>query len=506
MCDPHSSRRRRGSVEKTCTNCGKVLPRDDARFCNNCGQIIPYSRPLKHSLPDEPPAWMKQLEDSIGHATPFGNFNIHVSDTSTSSARNHTQSSIILDAVETKQAPEDPEPSHPQETSPHGDISMGNAGADSSPPEVMQQLKPNNIPLRELHVKVWNHEEADDYSMQEGIGLVEDLPTRPLHVPDAPGNIKRPFSTSDYTVESVDDEGIVEDLPTRPVIASLPKTPPLLGSSSPPAANNVRVLHLDEVEELDTRPLMVQRQAQTNSPAVENLVEQHSQATRAPVEPAHSPVGQDPVTPVLFPQPQKAPAKALGQTPPVSVAIPPVARNKRKSRKHLLFVLILLIILVGGVSVWLIVFQPFTVPEVTTTTQIFQNTNLGLSLHYPQNWKAEVDNKNGIIYFYDDNHTDQVQIGAVAASSQTIEQYISKEVSSAGMTGQIVEASLSFAGTSWQQVRGNMLQSGASYTAVLLVTMHSGRYFSILQVAPLATYTQEDQLVFSNIRSSFQFI
>jgi zinc-ribbon domain len=491
-------------VEKTCTNCGKVLPRDDARFCNNCGQVIPYSRPLKHSLPGEPPAWMKQLEDSLSQATPSGKLKIHVSDTSTSSARNQTQSSMISEAVEMKAAPEDPKPPHPQETSLHGDISVGNAETDISPPEV--QVKPINIPPRELRVKVWNQEEADDFPMQEGIGLVEDLPTRPLHVPDTPGNIKHPFSTSDYTVESVDDEGIVEDLPTRPVIASLPKTPPILGSSTPPAVNNVGVLHLNEVEEFDTRPLMVQRQAQTNSPAVENLVEQHLQATRAPVEPAHSPVVQDPVTPALFPQPQKAPAKALGQTPPVSVAVPPVARNKRKSRKHLLFVLILLIILVGGVSVWLIVFQPFTVPEVTKTTQIFQNSNLGVSLYYPQNWKAEVDQINGIIYFYDDNHTDQVSISAVAASSQTIEQYISRQVSSAGMTGQNVEASLSFAGTSWQQVRGNMLQSGASYTAVLLVTMHGGRYYSILQVAPLATYTQEDQLVFSDIRSSFQFI
>jgi len=134
LCDPYSSRRRRGSVEKTCTNCGKVLPRDDARFCNNCGQIIPYSRPLKHSLPDEPPAWMKQLEDSISHATPSGKLKIHVSDTSTSSASNHTQSSIISEALETKPTPEDPKPSHPQETSSYDDISVDNAEADISPP------------------------------------------------------------------------------------------------------------------------------------------------------------------------------------------------------------------------------------------------------------------------------------------------------------------------------------------------------------------------------------
>lgn len=502
-------------MERICTNCGKALPRDDARHCNNCGQVIPYSRQIKHSLPDEPPAWMKQLEDSMSYATPSGKFKIHVSDTSTSSAENHTQSSMISEAVETKPTPEDPEPSYLPETPSHSDISVGDAKVDISPPEEIQQVKPINIPPRELRVKVWDQEEASDFPMQEGIGfvkdlrnVVEDLPTGPLHVPDTSGNIIEPFSTSDFTVESVDNKGIVEDLPTRPMLASLPKTPPVLDSSTPPLANNVRVSPLNEVEELDTRPLMAQRQGPIKSPALENLAQQHLQTARAPIESSHSPVLQNPVTPVLFSQPQKASAKVLQQTPPLSVAVPPIARPKRKSRKRLLFMFILLIILVamGGVGILLIIFQPFSVPEITKTTLIFQNTNLGVSLQYPQNWKAEVDKKIGTIYLYDDNHTDQVNISATAASSQTIDQYIGKEVSSVGMTGQKVEASLSFAGTSWQEVRGNMLQSGASYTAVLLVTMHDGRYFSILQLAPLATYTQEDQLVFSNMRSSFRFI
>ena len=501
-------------MEKTCTNCGKVLPREDARFCNNCGQIIPYSRPIKYSLPDEPPAWMKQLEDSIIHTSPSGKFKIHVSDTSTGSSMNQTQSSTPSEAVEIKPAPESLKSSHPQEISPPDDINMGKTEADVSPPEMMQPVKPTKIHLRELRVKVWDREETSDLSMpEEGIGLVEDdqnvvedLPTRRLYVPGSPENTKQPFSIPDYAVESVKKEEIVEDLPTKPLIASLPKTPAIRDSSTPPETNNVHVSHLNKVEEFDTQPLMVQRQQQSKSQAVENLVEQHRQASRAPIEPTHSPVVQNPVTSVLFPQPQKAPAQAWGQTPPVSVAVPPVARPKRKSRKRLLFMLILLIILVGGVSIWLIVFQPFAVPEVTNTTQTFQNTDLDVSLDYPQNWKAGVDKKNRIIYFYDDNHTDQVNISAIAASGQTIDQYISKQVISVGMTGQKVEASLSFAGTSWQQVRGNLLQSGASYTAVLLVTMHSGRYFSILQLAPLATYTQEDQLVFSNMRASFQFI
>jgi hypothetical protein len=187
--------------------------------------------------------------------------------------------------------------------------------------------------------------------------------------------------------------------------------------------------------------------------------------------------------------------------------MPPVAHLERKSRRGLIFVFILLFILVGGgLSAWIIVFQPFTVPEITNTSQPFQNTDLGVSLDYPQKWTAKFDKKNEAVYFYDDNQTDQVNISAVATGGKSIDQYISIIAGSLGMTGQKAGASLTFAGVSWQQEQGSVLQSGATYTAVLLVTTHGGRYYAILQLAPAPTYAQEDQLVFSNLRSSFQFI
>jgi hypothetical protein len=57
----------------------------------------------------------------------------------------------------------------------------------------------------------------------------------------------------------------------------------------------------------------------------------------------------------------------------------------------------------------------------------------------------------------------------------------------------------------WQQIQGSVQQSGANYTAVLLITMHSQHYYTILQLAPSSTYPLEEQLVFSHMRSSFQF-
>src|SRR5437867_62923 len=92
-------RRRRGFVEILCVRCGTTL-KDDARFCNNCGMLVPSHpfslsssklppspqgaivsgqhdiisdimreqviqsppRTPRHSIHNEPPAWMSQLD------------------------------------------------------------------------------------------------------------------------------------------------------------------------------------------------------------------------------------------------------------------------------------------------------------------------------------------------------------------------------------------------------------------------------------------------------------
>jgi hypothetical protein len=387
------------------------------------------------------------------------------------------------------------------------------------PPAWMKQLESSftkpltNIPLRELPVKVGEQEKTEDLSLLENNNgsiedeedVVDDLPTRPLSVVGSPRIDAQPPTTSNYTEESIDDEEIVDDLPTMPLIASLPEILPAQHPSPSRATGNGNVAHLNEIEKILTRPLAAQRQS--ISPTAGNHVQQHRQASQAPLEPVYRPVLQRPVTPVPFPQPQLPPAQALRQTPPVSMPVPPVAHPKRKSRQRLMLVFVLLFILLpGGVIAWLIVLQPFAVPEITKTTQAFQNAHLGISLQYPQQWTAEVHEPKGTVYFYDDNHTDQMNITVVATGGQSINQYISQVAGSLGMTGQKTEASLSFAGALWQQAQGNVQQSGASYTATLLVTVHDGRYYTILQLAPSTTYIHEDQLVFSTMRSSFQFL
>ena len=166
---------------------------------------------------------------------------------------------------------------------------------------------------------------------------------------------------------------------------------------------------------------------------------------------------------------------------------------------------LLLILLLGGVIAWVILAQPFSVPEITKTTQSFTDTSPGVSLQYPTNWAVAVHKQDGTFNFYDDNHTDQVNITVAVAGNENMFQYMSKTVNSQGITGQRTLPDASFAGASWQQVQGNVQESGANYTATVFVTMHGQYYYSIVQLAPSTTYLLEEQLVFSKIRSSFQF-
>jgi len=98
-----------------------------------------------------------------------------------------------------------------------------------------------------------------------------------------------------------------------------------------------------------------------------------------------------------------------------------------------------------------------------------------------------------------------VNITVVVVDNQSMNKYMTATLNSLGITGQRTPAALSFAGVTWQEIQGSVLQSGANYTATLLFTMHGKYYCTILQLAPSSTYPLEEQLVFSKMRSSFQF-
>ena len=401
-----------------------------------------------------------------------------------------------------------------------GKIVASTRGAKRSlseePPAWMKQLETsltNNrskMPLRELNVKVWSEEEARDLALPENeadsvgndLDVVDDLPTNPLIVASSPRISTPSHPNSNLPDLDVDEAEVGEELPTNPHMTSLPQITPMshvTPSSGFDFGNGI--LSHDQIEDIATRPYVAQ--PHTISHKIEKPIHQPRQA---PTGSMHSPVMQRPVTPVPPPASAYPSAQPVRQTPPVSMPVPPLARPRKNNRKRLVIMLgLLFILLLGGVIAWVIVTQPFAVPEITKTTQNFKNTSLGISLQYPQNWIADVNKENGTVNFFDANHTDQVNITVAIAGNQSINQYMNKIVSSLGMTGQKTQAELSFAGATWQQIQGSVQQSGATYTATFLVTMRGEHYFTIIQLAPSSTYPLEEQLVFSKMRSSFQF-
>ena len=429
-------------VAKQCAHCGKIQPSDTTRFCTACGNAVASSRPVKRSLSEDPPVWMKQLE------TIFTN--------------------------------------------------------DRS-----------NVPSRELRVRVWDQEETKELSSQENgkvsledeVNVVDDLPTRPLSVTSSVTISAQSHAKSNRVSIDIEEEQVADEVPTNPLIASQPQNQSTRHDSPSLATGfGTETTHHDEIQDISTHPHVAQ--PRNISPVLRKPIHQQNQPVHTPVGPLYSPVMQRPVTPMLFPQPQLPSAQPARQTPPLSIPVPSLVKPKRNKCTlfAIMFGIFFILLLIGGMIAWVIVVQPFAVSDITNTTQTFQNTSLGVSLQYPQKWTQEVNKHDESINFYDDNQTDQVKITIVASGSQSIDQYMSKTASSLGMTGTKTQSVLSFARASWQQIQGNVQQSGAIYTATLLVTMHGDHYYTILQLAPSSTYALEDQLVFSKIRSSFQFL
>jgi hypothetical protein len=205
------------------------------------------------------------------------------------------------------------------------------------------------------------------------------------------------------------------------------------------------------------------------------------------------------------PAPARLPVQPLQ---PARTAAPVIRQPARRRGSSRLFMIgaLLVVLLIGGVVTWLVEFHPFEVPAITQTTAPFQNASLGVSFQYPQGWIAQVDTQHGAASFFDANHTVQFNLNAVAKSGLSVDQYVKNTTGQLGMTGQKSLPPPAFAGQSWSQERGSVLQSGATYTETLLVTMHAGRLYALLLMAPAPIYANADRLFFEPLRASFQFL
>ncbi len=505
-----------------CTHCGAEL-KEDARFCKTCGTLVP-SHPLSprslgastpvglpyertttaareqsesqpsprsvHPTPkEEPPFWMSQLENPMRHrnSIPPGSL-----------PRNRQEK--FLENAETNQLGK---PQTPQEEIKNGRVSelptaalpvpirdassLQKQATPTDQPSQQDVSSPTSVqqpgsPLHELHVKVWDRQEPASPAVHEG----ESSSTQ----------------TDDF-----------DDLPTRPLAAGSPGLIVQRSSTTAPM-RKVQDPRVDELERLDTARLA----AQPAVPAFREIAQPwrgtgpqqlnssqrlRQQPDRAPVTYAH--LGNQP----MQDRPGMAPAlpiQDLKQTPPPQYPAAPVKR--RKGRKPLALGLLVLLLLAvgGGATAWIVIYQPFSVPVITQPRQIFNDQQLGLMLQYPTGWHFQHDRGKSSVHFYDSSHTAQVNIVVSPANGSDPASYLQQEAGQIGVTGQKAGASLIFAGVSWHQLRGNVQQNGATYTEALLVTSHNQRFFTIMFLAPQTIYTQEDQIVFSQIRSTFQFL
>ena len=451
-----------------CSFCGSPL-KEDARYCNQCGTLVashPFSpksssavrtsdttdrtsreqiaqQPNRTSrrLQDEPPSWLSFLESGLRGKVPSGGLASERQERPSTANAKNESSPMEIHEF----VDDVPQPENPA-------------------PEPVQRA---NTQVRELRVKVWDQKE-----------------------PAIP------------TANGLRNEDEFEDLPTGPLVA-VSSNGLNQHHTSPPTPGKVAPTRSDEVEFVDTMPLAIpmgEKPMVTPGPVDEPMRQQEEFSGQQLGTSDHSSYQNFSTA-----SPR---ASEVRQAPPSQSDVPPVQRTRRReNRKPLVIMLVVLLCLVvfGGLGIWIILVQPFSVPGITQPQQSFSNNQLGFSLLYPSGWQSQIDKGKATVHFYDSSHTAQVDIVVGAAPGGDTGTYLQQKANQLGLTG-TKNSSTSFGGTSWQQIQGNVLLKGASYTETLVTTTHKNSMYTIMLLAPQTTYEQEDQIVFSKMFASFQFL
>ncbi len=473
-----------------CTNCGTPL-RDDAKFCNNCGTLTPShpfspkatpsanglqppdtgrsdntrpalreqiahfpqntARPVRRSVQDEPPSWMSRLEnDNNG------------SDKRTSS-----------DGFEAGKIPQ----------------------LDFPVPEPLP--RPNSS-QRELRVKVWQQEEpiSSPGLLRQGSDIplnseLDNLPTSPLIASSSHSLAPRNATSAPNQLGQDSRIDELERMDTSHLGAPTPTSAPTPSSQSTMQPSRAG---FDQSFALAQQPTssLARGIIQTDAP------QRYEPAFSRPTAAAQSAQSNVSVSRAAQSQPFK-------QTPPSYASV--VTPQRKQRRKPLVLVVgLLVILLLGGIGVWVGVFHPFSVPDVVQPQLSFSNSQLAFSVQYPTGWNERVDIRTASAYFTDSSNTAQFTVAVSPNNGKDAGQYVQQLANQLKMTSIKAGTPLAFGGTSWQQVQGNALFSGANYREIILATVHNNQLYTITQAAPQSTYAQEEQIVFSMMRASFQFI
>ncbi len=465
-----------------CTNCGQDLPRDDAHFCNHCGTLVP--------------------------SHPFSSQSLSAASSASSKTRQERQKPVLREQ-RVQQLTVKPEQLAPQvQTRPRttrriapDDLAKASIAWPAplthvsvkehiSPQDVLQDV-PQDVAHEELHA----HQEPQDVAPHSAPPMPE------LHVKvweQEHTNPPTPLPASSNAVLP----GHVEDTPTTPLEAAqsakIEDTPPLLQDKGIKE-------HRDDVEHRDTVPMPnYPLQPRTVSYPQSPMTSQNSLHgnTALPVEQRQVEQRQQGYVPTSVPSSYVGTPQQSARISQAPSSLPPAPRQK--SRLPFILLLAFLCILILGVGAWFTLANPFSVPSVTQPLQSYKDTQLGVSLSYPNSWSTQ-RNATGIV-FADSSHTAQMKLAVVDANGGSATQYIQQQATKNGMTAIKSLGMVSFAGASWSQVQGNMQQDGVNYTTDMLATVHGNRMYVLIQMAPQNVYADEESVVFSAIRNSFTFL
>lgn len=283
-----------------------------------------------------------------------------------------------------------------------------------------------------------------------------------------------------------DGQDAIPDIPTTPI--SVPVSP-----VAEPIDEAARA-KVPEVVRVSTPAPDQERSFHQNQPSV------------PPETPQNWQMGA-PVTPAPAWQVRSAVSSLSSKIPRIdtskfaAIATGAIKRRPKRWPLYLGGALVLIILVVS----LLVVTNPFAISPITQPNTTFTNANLKVSLAYPTDWKANVNQANTSAHFYDSTNTGQATL-SMAGGSQDLKQFLKARANQLGMSSVTAASPVSFGGATWQQVKGTLQQGGASYAGTLLATQHQGQIYTLLQLAPQATYSQEEQVIFSPMRSSFKFM
>ena len=394
---------------------------------------------------------------------------------------------------------------------------------------------------------------TDEYATQvveekSSEGAVEDLPTSALNIAapakdQQPLKIERtstPQSASGPSAQTDGQRDEVEELPTRPMPASFaePRTPlpPSRLADLPPLEKRFTPLPANLAPGFGPSGRSPNPPSRPGNPPSQpgfGASNPPSRPGNPPSQPGFGPSNppsrpgnpssqpgfgpsnppSQPGNPPSWPGaqtggpgPASRPRASLEQLPntprPVSTAS---GRTRNQRRVGLIAVILLLLLVIGGSITWYVRAQPFT--NQVAHDQVYQNTSLGFSLHYPLSWKASFNQVRSVVRFIDSSATVQVSLSrAAAASGSTLNQYLSQQAALLDLTSQKAGPAVSFAGENWQQLQGSENQSGATYKVTVYVTQHNGHFYALICLTPPGIYAQAEHDSFAPLRASLQFL